>query len=101
MRGSAWGFNHRNNAVSIYPVSADIACTLNEFGKDPWFYHITVRAARITAGEVLLVVGGGEDDGGDRLKSGIGSEPPQKVAAVLAAEVQIQENEGGEGVRAA
>lgn len=80
---------------------SNIVNTLNEFGKDAWFYHITVRAAHITASEVGWIVGGGEDDGGDRLKSGIGSEPPQKVAAVLAAEVQIQENEGGEGVRAA
>ncbi|MDP1946530.1 MAG: hypothetical protein Q8L77_03435 [Nitrospirota bacterium] len=75
--------------------------TLNEFGKDPWFYHITVRAARITAGEVMLVVRGGEDNSGDRGKSGVGSESLQEVAAVLAAEIQIQENEGGEGVREA
>ena len=61
--------------------------TLNEFGKDPWFYHITVRAARITSSEVVLVVGGGEDYDGDRCKSGIGSEPLQEVAAVLAAEI--------------
>jgi len=68
--------------------------TLNEFGKDPWFYHITVRAARITSSEVMLVVGGGEDDGGDRREAGVGSEPLQKVAAVLAAQIKIEENQG-------
>jgi len=70
--------------------------TLNEFGKDPWFYHITVRAARITSSEVMLVVGGGEDDDGDRGKSGIGSEPLQEVAAVLAAEISIEQDQRGE-----
>jgi hypothetical protein len=82
------------NAVSIYPVPADIVNTLNEFGKGAWFYHITVRAARITAGEVGLVVGGGKDDGGDRREARVGSEPFQKVAAVLAAKIKIQENQG-------
>jgi hypothetical protein len=84
------------NAVSIYPVPADIVNTLNEFGKGPWFYHITVGAARITASDIGWIVGGGEDNGGERGKSCIGSEPFQKVAVVLAAKVQIQENEGGE-----
>ena len=70
--------------------------TLNEFGKDPWFYHITVRAARITPGDIGWIARGGKDDDGDRRKSGIGSEPLQKVAAVLAAKIQIEENEGGE-----
>lgn len=82
------------NAVSIYPVPADIVNTLNEFGKGAWFYHITVRAARITAGEVLLVIGGGEDDDGERGKSRIGSELFQEVAAILAAEIKIQKNDG-------
>ena len=81
------------NAVSIYPVPADIVNTLNEFGKGAWFYHITVRAARITAGEVGWIVGGGKDDGGDRREAGIGSEPLQEVTAVLAAEIQIEQDQ--------
>jgi hypothetical protein len=72
---------------------------LNEFGEGPRFYHITVGAARIAASEVVLVVGGGEDDDGDRGEAGIGSEPLQEVAAVLAAEVQVQQNEGRRGNR--
>ena len=62
------------NAVSIYPVPADIVNTLNEFGKGAWFYHITVRAAGITTSEIALVVRRGEDDDGDRGEAGIGSE---------------------------
>jgi hypothetical protein len=69
---------------------------VNEFGKGARFYHITVRAAGIAASEIGLVVRGGEDDDGDCREAGIGSEPFQQVAAVLAAEMQVQENEGGE-----
>ena len=84
------------NAVSIYPVPADIACTLYEFGEGARFYHITVRAARIAACEIVLVVGGGKDDDGDRGEAGIGSEPLQEVAAVLATEIQIEQDQRGE-----
>ena len=87
------------NAVSIYPVPADIVNTLNEFGKGAWFYHITVRAARITVGEVGLVVGGSKDDGGGRRKTGIGSEAFQEIAAVLAAQIKIEKNQGWRGNR--
>ena len=77
------------NAVSIYPVPADIACTLYEFGEGARFYHITVRAARIAACEIVLVVGGGKDNGGDRREAENGSEPLQEVATVLAAALNI------------
>ena len=67
-----------------------------KFGKGAGLYHITIRAAGVTAREVVLVVRRGEDDDRDRGEAGIGSEPFQKVAAVLAAEVQVQENKGRE-----
>ena len=74
---------------------------MNQFVERARFYHITIRAARIAASEVVLVVGGGKDNGGDRREAGIRSEPFQEVAAILAAEVQIQQNKRGEGVREA
>jgi len=60
---------------------------VNEVGKDAGLYHVTVRAAGIAASEVLLVVRRGEDDDGDCSEAGIGPEPSQEVAAILAAEV--------------
>jgi hypothetical protein len=62
---------------------------VNEFVEGAWFYHITVRAAAIAVSEIGGIVRGGEDDDGDRGKSGIGPEPFQEVAAVLAAEIQV------------
>ena len=74
---------------------------MNKFGKGAGLYHITIRAADIAAREIVLVVRRGEDDDRDRGEAGIGSEPFQEVAAILAAEVQVQKNEGREGVRVA
>lgn len=69
---------------------------MNKFGKGAGLYHITIRAAGVTAREVGLVIRRGEDDDRDRGEAGIGTESFQKVAAVLAAEIQIQEDEGGQ-----
>lgn len=69
---------------------------MNKFGKGAGLYHITIRAAGVTVREVVLVVRRGEDDDRDRGEAGIGTESFQKVAAVLAAEVQVQENKGRE-----
>ena len=65
---------------------------MNEFVEGSWFHHIAVRAAGIAARQVGLVVGRGEDDDGDCGEAGIGPEPLQKVAAILAAELQIEED---------
>ena len=72
---------------------------MNEFLEGSGFHDITVRAAGIAARQVGLVIRRGEDDDGDRGEVGIGPEAFQEVAAVLAAEVQVQKNEGGEGLR--
>ena len=69
---------------------------MNKFGKGAGLYHITIRAAGVTAREVVLVVRRGEDDDRDRGEAGIGTESFQEVAPVLAAEVQVQENKGRE-----
>ena len=47
---------------------------MNEFVEGAGFHHITVRAAGIAACEIGGIVGGGEDDDGDRSEAGIGSE---------------------------
>jgi hypothetical protein len=60
------------------------------------FYHITVGSAAIGISKIVRVVRRGEDDDGERGKPGIGSEPFQQVAAVLAAEIQIKQDQRGE-----
>lgn len=69
---------------------------MNKFDKGAGLYHITIRAAGVASSEIVLVVRRGEDDDRDRGEARIGSEPFQKVAAVLPAEMQVQENKGRE-----
>ena len=71
---------------------------MNKFGKGAGLYHVTVRATGVTAREIILVVRRGEDDDRDRGEAGIGSEPFQKVAAILAVEMQIEEDQSGKRV---
>ena len=62
------------------------------------FHDVTVCAAGIAACEIGRIVGGGEDDDGDRGEAGIGTEALQKVAAIQPAELEIKKDQSGERV---
>ncbi len=86
MRGSTCGVTHRGS-VPCEPVAAEVRGTADKFIEAAWFYHITARSAAIGIGKICRIVRRGENDDGERRKSGIGPEAFQQVAAVLAAEI--------------
>lgn len=79
-------------AVSIEPVSADVGRTLNEFGECAGLDDIAIRAAGVSERKVCCIVGGGEDDNGDRRETGIGPQAFQELIAPLLAKTPIEQN---------
>ena len=103
LRGDAANFKvmrpgaltRRRRFIEVDPISHESFNDLSEAVAVCRFADVAVRAHAVAIDQVLFIIGPGEDDDRNKLRSIVGAHPSEKLKAVHVREIKVNQNNRG------